>query len=84
MNKNLNRIQNQRILTSSTERKAQHVIANEKGSGSPRMPVGLPADELLQLPAQCPLHAPLTGQVNTIHGLRLRRFFAAQFITNLK
>ncbi len=44
------------------------------------MPVGLAADELLQLPAQRPLHAPLTGQVNTIHGLRrLSAFFAAHF-----
>jgi hypothetical protein len=50
-----------------------------KDPDHPRMPVGLAADELLQLPAQRPLHPTLTGQVNAIHGLRLRRFFAAQF-----
>jgi hypothetical protein len=55
-----------------------------KDPDHPSMPVGLAADELLQVPAQRPLHPPLTGQVNTIHGLLLRRFFAAHFFSNLK
>ncbi len=49
------------------------------------MPVGFAADELLQLPAQRPLHPPLTGQVNIIHDLRrLSAFLPRNFFQNLK